>query len=504
MFTRKVRNRSGNTEIQVVKKVGRVNRIIKHIGTARTPLEISELITSAQQFIDSERIKSGIISLFDTRYKQSELVEFLRRLTFTHVLDTFTYRFLSHFYHLIGFSSLKDNCFADLVTARILEPVSKRKTRDVLEFRFGKIYSLTGIYRTLRLSFRDNYQEKVEGIIKDFLSKDLKMNIAVLFFDVTTLYFEAFDEDDTRKFGFSKEHKANQPQVVVALTVTTSGIPLAMKMFEGSTFEGHTMLPCIEEVMKRFSLQDIVVVADSAMLSRDNLKLLEEKHIQYIVGARLGNSNDTLFAKVTAAPKKDGASIRIDIGSDRILVVSYSEKRAKKDHHDREKQIKKATKMLSKPSLVVRRYKFIESPGKGKYRLNEKLVNKAEQLEGIKGYVTNATKLTNDEIIDKYTELWMVEKSFRMSKSDLKARPIFHTLKESIEAHLLIVFTALVISRYIEMIAHRSIAKVIAILSQVKEVIVEHNVSGERASQYANLTEEAKQLAKLADIDWVT
>ena len=136
--------------------------------------------------------------------------------------------------------------------------------------------------------------------------------------------------------------------------------------------------------------------------------------------------------------------------------------------------------------------------------MNQELIKKSEQLEGVKGYITNAAKLTNKAIIEKYTELWTVEKAFRMSKSDLKARPIFHTLKESIEAHLLIVFTALIISRYVEMITHKSIARVVNILGLVKEVIVEDNVSKQRASKYTNFTEEAKALAKLANIDWVT
>jgi transposase len=160
--------------------------------------------------------------------------------------------------------------------------------------------------------------------------------------------------------------------------------------------------------------------------------------------------------------------------------------------------------MLSKPSSVVKRYKFIASAGKDHYSLNQELIEKAKQLEGLKGYVTNATSLTNKAIMQRYSELWQVEKAFRMSKSDLKARPIFHTLKESIEAHLLIVFAALVISRYIELVTHKSIANVVQILSLVKQVIVEDNVSKQKASKYTNPTEEARELAKLAKIPWVT
>ncbi len=505
MFIRQVKNRSGNLAVQVVEKSGRKNRIIKHVGTARTPWELHQLKTAAQKFIDGERIKSGVVSLFDSRYKQSELIEVLQRLVFTQALDTLAYRFFHYFYETIGFSQIKDDCFADLVIVRIISPASKRKTRDILELRFGRSYSLTGIYRCLRLSFRHKYKERIEKIAGDFVKLQLRESITVLFFDVTTLYFEAFDEDDTRKNGFSKEYRHNQPQIVVALTVTASGMPLTMRMFEGDTFEGHTMIPCLEETMDKFALDDIVIVADAAMLSEDNLKQLEARHVRYIVGARLGNINHKLFEKIiTDLPKEDKACVRLDLGNGRILLVSYSLNRANKDRHDREKQIKKAQEMLIRPQSVVRRYKFIASSGKRRFKLNQKLIEKAEKLEGIKGYMTNAVDLKDEEIIGKYTELWQVERSFRMSKSDLKARPIFHTLKQSIETHLLIVFTALVISRYVEDITGMSVIRAVDILSQIKEITVEDKVSGQRASKYTSLTDEAQRLARLAKLLWVT
>lgn len=497
MFIRKSVNLSGNTSIQVTEKTGRKNRIVKHIGTGRTPAEIEQLIRSAHKFIDNQRIKSGVISFFDTRFKQSKLEEFLDCVSFIKVLDTATYAFISHFYKTVGFHKIRDDCFADLVIARIVEPASKRQTKDILTEKFGRKYPLNRIYLTLRNTIKSNYQKKIEGIAYQFIRKHINKNITVLFFDVTTLYFEAFDEDDFRKNGFSKDYRHNQPQIVVSLTVTSSGMPLAMKMFEGDTFEGHTMLPAISETISMFSLDDIVVVADAAMLSEDNLKKLETKHIKYIVGARLGNIGNSLFEKITSdLPRVDNSSMRFDLGNDRILLAGYSEKRAAKDRHDREKQIQKAKETLLSPQKVVRRYKFITSKGKKQFKLNQKLIEKAEKLEGIKGYITNAIELSDKEIIDKYTELWQVEKAFRMSKSDLKARPIFHTLKESIEAHLLIVFTALITSRYIEYVTKQSIHTIIKILSRVKEIVVEDNATKERARKLTNLSDEARLLLR--------
>lgn len=412
MFIRTARTKTGNTQIQVIQKIARVNHIVKHIGTARTPLEISRLKDQAQTFIDEKRIASGVISLFDSRYEPSELQTLVKRLAFPHVWDTITYRFLAHCYHTIGLSLISDSCFADLVIARIVEPVSKRKTRDMLEIRLGKRYSLTGIYRCMKTAIQQQYQKQIEQIVYEFVKRQTGSTIGVLFFDVTTLYYEAFDEDDIRRCGFSKDHKHNQPQVVVSLTVTSSGIPLDLHVFSGNTFEGHTMLPCIEAVVQKYALQeqDLVIVADSAMLSNDNITALEEKHLTYIVGARLGNISKKLFQQIMKIPKTDGTCTRIDLAYGRILLVGYSAKRATKDKRDREKQIQKATDALAKPSALSRKYKFVHAKESGIYEINKKLIFKAEQLEGLKGYVTNAVTLADTDIIEKYTNLWQVGK----------------------------------------------------------------------------------------------
>lgn len=488
-----------------MKKVGRKNEVVKHIGTARTPLELKYFQQEAQEFINNERIKTGVISLFDSRFTKSDLTVFLNKINFVKALDTVTYQFFHHFYDFIGFSSLKDDCFKDLVIARIIEPLSKAKTRDLLEIKFGKRYSLTTIYRTLAKIYKNNYQSKLEQIVCKFVKQKISSTISVLFFDVTTLYYESFDEDNFRKCGFSKDHKANQPQIVVALTVTKFGIPLHLQVFEGNKFEGHTMLPCITELINTYQLKEFVVVADSAMLSKNNLDQLENNRLKYIVGARLGNLNQKLFEEIINKVKKvDGKSTRFNLNKNKILVISYSSKRAAKDKHSREKQIKKAQSVLNKPSTINNRYKFLTKIKNNEWQLNQKNIIKTQQLEGLKGYITNATGLNNNQIIQKYSELWQVEKSFRMSKSDLKARPIFHTLKESINAHLLIVFIALVIARYVELITGKSIKKVVEILNPIKEIIVQDKISKQTISKFTNLNNHAKQLLKFTNINWVT
>lgn len=506
MFIRTGKTRAGYTAVQVVEKQGRRNVVLRHLGTARTPIERTQLIAAAQSFIDEFRIRSGVLSFFDTRYDQSDLAALIRQLTFRDARDTLVYQFFRFFYRSIGLDRLADGCFRDLVIARIVEPASKRKTRDILEERFGIRYSLTVIYRMLQTVQGNRYQERVETIVIRFLTKTIREDVTVLFFDVTTLYFEAPDADDLRRYGFSKDHRPDQPQIVVALTVSCSGMPIAYRVFSGNTFEGHTMMPAIMDVLKRMASNTAVIVADSAMLSQDNMEQLEERTLRYIVGARLANlSRARLSVITTTLLRMDGTSMRLPYGNGRILIVSYSVKRAAKDRHDREKHIKRAEEALKDPSRLAKRYKYVTATKQEHgYRLNTTLIERAKLLEGIKGYVTNALDLSDTEVMEKYAALWQVEKAFRMSKSDLLARPIFHTLKESIEAHLVIVFTALVISRYVETVSHTSIASVVRTLTAVKEIIVEDPVSGQTVSKYTQGTEEAKRLATLANLPWVT
>lgn len=504
MHIRKLKSRNGNLQIQVVEKVFRRDVVVRHFGTARNELEISTLINLAKQFLEDQRIKSGKISLFDNRYSASEMVEILSKFCIRRVLDSVTFNFFYHFYKVLNFDQIGNKNFADLVVARIILPVSKAKTRDFLESKLNKHYSLSGLYRIMdkiyKLDFQSQLEEKMTAYIRSF-----SPTISVLFFDVTTLYYESFDEDDLRKFGFSKDNKANQPQLVVTLTVTADGFPLHLRVFPGNKFEGHLMLPCIKEIIKKHNLNDFVVVADSAMVSHTNMEELERENLSYIVGARLGNLPTKIWEQIITVPKIDGISKRFDFGNNRILVVSYSQKRANKDKSDREKQLKRAQFTLNNPSVVSKRFKFLRKVENHDLELNTENVAKSQLLEGLKGYLSNAINLTDEEIITKYSQLWQVEKSFRISKSDLKARPVFHTAKERIEAHLTIVFASLAIIRLVEKTTSKSVQKVLWFLDQVKEVVMEEKISREQISKWSEIeNQEIKDLLKLAKLNWDT
>ena len=504
MYIRKLKSRNGNIQVQAVQKIGRQNKVVRHFGTARNELETSELVSLAKEYIENQRIRSGKISFFDNRYSASEMGKVLSKFCIRRVLDSVTFHFFYHFYQVLDFDRIGDKDFADLVVARIIFPVSKAKTRDFLESKLNKHYSLSGLYRMMGRIYNLNFQKQLEEKMTSFV-RSFSPTISVLFFDVTTLYYESFDEDDLRKFGFSKDSKAHQPQLVVTLTVTAEGFPLHLKVFPGNKFEGHLLLPCIREIVEQHTINDFVVVADSAMVSSANMEELERENLSYIVGARLGNLPTKLWEQIVTVPKIDGVIKRFDFGNKRILVVSYSQKRANKDRSDREKQLKRAQFALHNPSVVSKRFKFLKKVKNHDLELNTENVAKSQLLEGLKGYLTNAVSLTDEEIISKYSQLWQVEKSFRISKSDLKARPVFHTVKERIEAHLTIVFASLAVIRLVEKTTGKSVQKVLWLLDQVKEVVIENTVSGEQISKYSEVeNQETKELLKIAKLNWGT
>lgn len=310
-------------------------------------------------------------------------------------------------------------------------------------------------------------KKTVEEKVVNFAKAHYAFNFDILFYDVTTLYFETFEEDELRKNGFSKDNKSQQPQILIALMVTKEGFPIAYEVFSGNTFEGHTIIPVIRDFIKRNNVEEFTVIADAAMISSENVRQFTENSINYIVGARLGNTSsgllDTIDKNIT---RENGKSIRIKTDNG-YLICSYSSVRYRKDLYEMNKQIEKAKKIIANPSKS-KKLKFTQTNGQ-KIELNEKLIEKTKKLLGIKGYYTNLkeTIADNQTIIERYHELYKIEQAFRMSKSDLETRPIFHFKEQPIKLHLLTCFMALVISKHIELKTGVSIRKFI---DEVKKI----------------------------------
>jgi transposase len=322
-----------------------------------------------------------------------------------------------------------------------------------------------------------------------------------LLYDVTTLYFEIDKEDEYRKSGLSKERRL-EPQIVIGLLVDDKGFPLAISSFEGNKAETKTMLPILKEFRQRCNVKEMTVVADAGMLSGENLELLEGEGFKFIVGSRLSKTpyeieeyrkaeNEQLIDGQIFETQKVFKSKQSRKETQRRVVYQYRQKRAELDLRNIAKQIRKAQWQIEN-KVFTKKPKFLKLT-QTTAMLDEGLINEARLKAGIKGYVTN---LDCDAkiIIDGYHNLFHVEKSFRMAKSDLQARPIFHQTRDSIEAHLTVCFAALGICRYIQDRTTISIKKFIRRLSRLRTAVIE--IAGQEHIAEPAIDIETKKIIK--------
>jgi hypothetical protein len=359
---------------------------------------------------------------------------YLDKCEFLGVYFTFLYELISGLISQIGLDKIKKQLLLDLVAIRVVEPASKLRSIELLENYFGIKHRRQSYYQSAPQWLA--LKGKIESIVVEFASRNYAFNFDLLFYDVTTLYFETFEEDELRRNGFSKDNKSQQPQILVALMVTKEGLPIAYSIFPGNMFEGHTILPVVNSFIEKHAVKQFTVVADAAMISTTNIQELLSSNINYIVGARLGNLSNELIDRINRSIiRDDGKSIRIKTDNG-YLICDYSSVRYRKDKYEMERQIEKAKAIIESPSKS-KKVKFLKTTGQ-KTELNQALVDKSNKLLGIKGYYTNLVEniASNQTIIERYHELYRVEQAFRISKNNLQTRPIFHFKEEPISLHI--------------------------------------------------------------------
>jgi len=382
---------------------------------------------------------------------------------------------------VFGFADT-DGLLSDLVIARIVSPGSKLHSLKFLEKSFGIKHSYRTLSRALPsfVDLKDDIESKVIEIAKQHF--DFKFNL--VFYDLTTLYFESFETDDLRRIGFSKDNKSSNPQIMIGLLVNDLGFPISYQLFAGNKFEGHTLMPSILALKKKYKIQQMTVVADSAMISDDNIKFLTAEKLDYIVAARTANlSIKTIEEIAKKLNQKDETTIRIPTPNKGDLILSFSQKRYAKEKREMDKQLEKANHYLKHPSKaeIIKRTKFLKGKKLG-YELNQEMIHKTNLLLGVKGYYTNIKQdqLSDQEIISHYKNLWRVEQNFRILKSDLKTRPIYHFKESSIKAHILICFTALALAKYIEIKTGKSIKSFVQLLEQAPQTTIINKTTKQR------------------------
>jgi transposase len=501
MFIRKKKNKSGKFSIQIIDKSSGKYLVLRTLGCSSDSNTLDKLVIEAETWIKS---KSGILE-FDFSNYDLQISSFLDSIE--SLENVGIELLLGRLFDNIGFNQVKDEMFRLLVLSRISNPVSKLKTADYL-FKYHNLsIDVQVIYRYLDKLYKKQ-KELVQQISYQHTLSILNNQINIVFYDVTTMYFEIEAEDELRKTGFSKEGKHQNPQIVLGLLVAKNGYPLAYEVFEGNKFEGHTMLPVIESFKAKFNLSDLLVVADAGLLSNDNITDLEKGGYKYILGARLKNESDDIKKAILGLNLKNGEStLIINPKKEAKIVVSYSDSRAKKDAYNRERGLEKLKKQiltgkLGKKNINNRGYnKFLIIKKEVEVELDYEKIKSDKKWDGLKGYITNS-RLTKDEIIESYSHLWQIEKAFRVSKTDLKVRPIFHRAKRRIEAHICITFTAYKVYKELERILKEkksalSPEKAIDIAKTIMSIKVKHPISNEIYNKVLILNEEQKYLSKL-------
>lgn len=509
MFVKKKRNRSGTVSVVVAEKLsGKYTELIT-IGISSDESKIESLVMEGKEWIEREQERRHPrLDLFgDERRKcEQERMEAERLLSsITNITINGADLILDRVFDNVGFNRIDDEIFRKLVKARLSYPASKAATVEYLKNHFDEDVSLSKTYRYLdKLS--DSQHRIVQDISVEHTGKILGGHIGVLFYDVTTLYFESDNEDELRKCGFSKEGRHKNPQIILGLLVSIGGYPLAYCIHEGNKYEGHTMLPVVTEFVKKYNLDNFIVVADSGLMNNDNIADLEANGYKYIIGAKIKNESKEIKEWILRQPKQDRQMIEYKKDGGRRLLVGYTEERARKDAYNRDKGIRRLEKAykrgtLTKDNINKRGYnKFLRMEGDVSVSINYDKLEADAQWDGLKGYLTN-TDIPVSDVYTAYHNLWQVERAFRISKSKIEIRPMFHFTRRRIEAHVCICFVALKVYKELERLLNlssisMSIDKVLALA----QTIVTIQITLPNSKQVINKTMLMKRHLRIAPL----
>ncbi|WP_035718374.1 IS1634 family transposase [Gordonia terrae] len=464
-YVRTVKTASGATAVQIVHSNRRGSRNIEHIGSAHTEAELAALreVAAKRLAAGQTELDLGLAAASGPLPIQSSRMQVL--------WDT-----LAAVYVDLGFESAakRDSVFRDLVLARIIEPTSKLDSLRVLEEVGVDTMSYRSLTRRLPQYATVEFRR---GLAAACAARAGLGPASLILYDVTTLYFETDKADGFREPGFSKERRL-EPQITVGLLTDATGFPLMIEAFEGNRAETATMLPTLRAFMAAHHVSDITVVADAGMISDANKKAIEAAGLSFILGERIPTIPYLIAQWHTNNPDStppDGLVLTqpFPAGSknkrrDHVVYYKYSADRARRSVRGVNEQVAKAENAVA-GKAPVKRNRFVTLKGADK-SVNRELETKARTLAGWKAYATNIDSPTPEFVIGSYHQLWRIEKSFRMSKSDLAARPIFHHTRDSIEAHLTIVFAALAITRVIEERSGWSIKKFVTTTRRYRTV----------------------------------
>ena len=534
MFVRVKKKDDSRWQLTIVESVrsGKTvkQRTVRNIGTAYSEQEVVEFRRIGEAAIVQMKNAAQPVLAFEdpanfhaprrrAKRRVEELVDVNDLREEKRVNEGFTDIF-GEVYQRVGLNqsikgSRSDDQWNDIiqsaVIARIADPRSKLSSLQQLESRFDIKIPFHKIYRAMDQLTK--HECTVKQLIRDHTLGLLDEKVDVLFFDVTTLYFESISSDELKDFGFSKDCKFKEVQVMLALVTTQQGLPVTYKLFPGNTFEGHTLQQTLDELRTEFDINNFVFVADRGMFSKDNLEFMDQQGIKYVVGASLKKlpkdvKNDILARQFKPSVVCNEFQWIDEISHDnRRLIVSYSSKRARKDFADRgrlvDRLLKKAKDGKVKIKDLIPNYgtkKYLEVKS-GEAQVNESKIDYDAQWDGLYGVITNRTDASPIDILTRYRGLWQIEEAFRVNKYSLKMRPIFHWTPKRIKGHILICFMAYSLVKFtlhqLQLTGSKmSCEKLRDELNNVEASIVKDKVSKKRFVIPSKVTESVSQIYK--------
>jgi len=514
-------------------------RIVRHLGVFVDEVEESKLVALAEDLIlkiKAEReANSPQGSLFDmalsapkqgrprrkslvdilpvSEVRLSDLVEDRRIVEGVHEVA-------GHVYKQMGFDDIllkkrEQQILQDIVLSRMVEPNSKRGLVNYLHDQFGIKHDLDAVYRMM-----DKLHEQIPKIKEIAFNNTLALipnrELSLVFFDVTTLYFESVETDELRAFGYSKDHRFNTTQLVLALATNEDGLPLGYELFPGNTAEVKTLLAAIKSWESFIQIKDVCFVADRAMFSKDNLKALDESGYRYIVAAKLKTLKSQIKEQIL-----DGENYAPTVmGSDfawigefkhegKRLITSYKSKRAMNDAKERQNILAKIEKTIGKGGNTK---KLITNSGVKKYTssensrtyLDEDKIAQDALWDGLHGVITNDQSINPQEAIAKYSRLWVIERAFRINKHNLQMRPIFHWTTPRIQAHIAICYMAFTLLKQIEykvaLTQKISVDNIVQALLSVQASILKSTKTGDLYRLPSSMKHETAKIYKTFNI----
>lgn len=474
-----------NDELLKLKKKAYAEK--RKLTAKKIPKEKVEIKSLAEK----SRINEGFADVFGKLFDQLEL-----RKNFTE----------------IRYKQLKN-----VVIARIANPVSKRQTSKILERDYKVQLSEDQIYKLMDLIIEKEgaIKQKVFEVTKK-LSPQATVN--VLFFDVTTLYFESQKSDDLKDFGYSKDGKKGEVQVVLALATTEHSLPIGYNLFPGNTAETKTLLQSLDKWKSQLPIKTVRIIADRAMMSNNNLSTLEATNNFYVIAAKLKSlskeqKKKILEEKQIALSKGMDSSFTYEFNYlGRRLIVNYSLKRALKDSSDRSRLVEKIKSKLGKKKNKTRKLitnngylKFTKSTKEGEVEFDEKKILEEAFWDGLHGVITNDFTTPAQDLLDQYKRLWVIEESFRINKYSLSMRPIYHYRPKRIESHILICYLAFSLCRQMQMLLKQnnhemSVDKLREELSLVEASLLEDKTTKKIYRVPSATSEEIKEVYKILSI----